>query len=114
MQARYLQFQLIISLLLTLAGNAPAEVIYVDATRGGWKNAHTSLHEALKSAKKGDEIWVADGTYKTNGTSFKMIEGVDIIGGFSGNERSLKSRDSKNNLTILDGEKCLYFAPKKS
>ncbi len=30
MQGRYLRLQIVISLLLTLAGNAPAEVIYVD------------------------------------------------------------------------------------
>jgi len=33
-----------------LAGNAPAEVICVDATGRGWKNAHTSLQAALKNA----------------------------------------------------------------
>ncbi|MBC8309752.1 MAG: DUF1565 domain-containing protein [Phycisphaerales bacterium] len=97
-------FQIVISLLLTLAGNALAEVIYVDADRGGWKTTYSTLHDALKAAKKGDEIWVANGTYKTNGSSFQMVDGVNIIGGFSGNERSKNSSDPDRNATILDGE----------
>ena len=86
-----------------MAGNAPAEVIYVNAGNSGWKNAHSSLHDALKAAKKGDEIWVATGTYAANGTPFQMIDGVDVIGGFSGNERSSNDCDPKSNTTILDG-----------
>jgi hypothetical protein len=76
---RSIQTQIVISLLLTLAGNALAEVIYVDADRGGWKTAYSTLHDALKAAKKGDEIWVANGTYKTNSSSFQVVEVFSLM-----------------------------------
>jgi hypothetical protein len=104
-RGRNVLFQIVISLLLTSASNALAEVIYVDASKQtGWKNAHVSLHDALKSTKTGDEIWVAKGTYKTMGKSFQMVEGVEVIGGFSGNERSKNNSDPERNATILDGD----------
>jgi len=96
--------QLVLSLLLTFACSASAEVIFVKASSGGWKNAHSSLHAALKAAKKGDTIWVAQGTYVTGGASFQMKDGVDLIGGWAGNERSIKQRELQDNETILDGQ----------
>ena len=104
-QGLYIRIQIVISLLLTLAGHAPAEVMYVDGNGGGgWKNSYVSLHQALKKAQLGDSIWVAKGTYPTGGTSFQMVKGVKIIGGFSGNERSVDDRNPEVNVTILDGE----------
>ncbi|MFZ9916169.1 MAG: choice-of-anchor Q domain-containing protein, partial [Phycisphaerales bacterium] len=57
----------------------------------------------------GDEIWVADGTYKpTTSTSrtiaFTMKSGVAVYGGFAGGEKSLAQRDPEANLCTLTGD----------
>jgi len=62
-----------------------------------WTDAYTDLQSALAAASSGDEIWVADGTYKpTTGTdrtiSFSLKNGVNVYGGFSGTETSLVQR----------------------
>ena len=52
------------------AVTSKAKTIYVDdnASAGGdgasWASAHKYLQDALASAEYGDEIWVAEGTYK--------------------------------------------------
>lgn len=74
-----------------------------------WADAFTSLQSALSAAKTNCEIWVAAGTYKpTTSTdrtiSFNMKNGVDIFGGFVGNETLLSQRDWNSNITILSGD----------
>jgi len=70
-------------------------VIYVDIDATGnndgtsWSNAFTDLQDALDKAFDGDEIWVAEGTYKPTDTddsnvSFELGEGVTLYGGFDG------------------------------
>ena len=74
-------------------------IIYVDADApvGGdgktWKTAYTYLQNALDQAVRGDEIWVAVGTYKPTTevggsgdryNSFQMKNGVALYGGFEG------------------------------
>ncbi len=94
-----------------LLGLAPAiaagGVIYVDANAppGGngqtWATAYKYLQDALyKPPSGGDQIWVAEGTYKpdqdeggnvTAGSryeTFQLISGVAIYGGFAGGESS--------------------------
>jgi|GEM_PF-5913899 len=71
--------------------------IYVDDTAAGsnnggsWANAYTALQSALTAAEIGDEIHVAEGTYRPSsqvgGTgaryaTFQMKNGVTILGGF--------------------------------
>ena len=96
-----------------------AKVIYVDdnATEGGdgfsWVNAHKYLQDALAVAEYGDEIRVAEGTYKpdqgagqTEGdqtASFYLANGVNMYGGFVGTE-SNRTQLGDNNQTILSGE----------
>ena len=73
-----------------------------------WDNAFGSVSDALTNAIKGDEIWVAAGTYKpTTGTdrsaSFKLKSNVALYGGFVGNERYNMAEPAKN-ITILSGD----------
>ena len=73
-----------------------------------WNNAYTDLQDAIAASQDGDQIWVADGTYKpTDGQdrsiSFQLKSGVEIYGGFTGGETSLEARDIESNQTILSG-----------
>lgn len=86
-----------------------------------WSTAFTSLETALEAAwVKGDEIWVAAGTYlpeswPTGGGAkaitsnarfrhFFLRPGVSLYGGFAGTETSLAERDWKTHPTILSGD----------
>jgi len=85
----------------------------VDATGNddgsSWQDAFDDLQDALYEADDGDEIWVAEGTYKpTSGSSrsvsFALVEGVAIYGGFDGTETGLDQRDWTAHETILSGD----------
>lgn len=90
--------------------------LYVDAkakganTGGSWANAYTDLQDALAIALRGHEIWVAAGTYKPAGpggdrtASFQLNSGVELCGGFAGNETQREQRDPQKNETILSGD----------
>lgn len=110
---------LIISLSLT-AGCTPGsqakqnEVLYVKAgehsTQNGqsWETSFSSLQDALALAQPGQQIWVAQGSYyPTNDTdrtrSFELKSGVELYGGFNGDETLLVQRDWHTNETILSG-----------
>ena len=106
--------------LLTTTRVALAEgPIYLDQDAPGpahdgssWASAYTDLQDALDAASIGDEIWVADGTYKpTSGAertaTFQMKSGVAIYGGFGGygiSETLRTERDWAANETILSGD----------
>ncbi len=92
-----------------------ARIIYIKADATGicngsghsWANP-CSLTSALATASSGMQIWVAAGTYKpTTGTdreaTFSLRSGVEIYGGFAGDETSLDQRDPQN-VTILSGD----------
>lgn len=91
-------------------------VHYVDQSATGgmqtgatWGDAFTDLQAALAVAHSGDAIWVAGGTYKpTLGAdrtvSFRLVDGVQLFGGFSGTETALSQRDFETNKTILSGD----------
>jgi len=97
------------------AGPAWAGVIHhvkADATGANnglsWADAYTDLQAGLAAAEWGDEIWVAQGTYKpTSGTlrtvSFQLVAGVGLYGGFAGAETERGQRDWEANATILSG-----------
>ena len=90
-------------------------IIYVDAdategeeTGESWDNAYTDLQDALDVAGASDQIWVAGGTYVPTSTedreiSFVINNGVQVYGGFAGNEVALNQRDIDENETILSG-----------
>lgn len=94
---------------------AYSATIYVDANATGansganWTDAYVDLQDAIALSVFGDEIWVAQGTYKpttgtTRSTSFSIKNGTQVYGGFSGGETMLSQRDVDVNVTVLSGE----------
>jgi len=93
---------------------ARAEVIYVDADAppGGngqsWLAAYDNLQDALRSARPGDDIWIAEGTYyptskRNRSKSFELPDGVALYGGFAGVEERREQRNWEEHETILSG-----------
>nr|WP_293838412.1 choice-of-anchor Q domain-containing protein [uncultured Arsenicibacter sp.] len=67
-----------------------------------WATAFPDLQSALTypCSQNLTEIWVAAGTYKpARGSSFSMLPGVAIYGGFKGLETSLSERPAVNPVT---------------
>ena len=101
-------------------------VVYVDTDASGdddgssWADAYTDLQDAMTKPNVASpdydpatcEIWVAEGSYKPdqctscsgNRTStFTLVEGVSVYGGFDGTETAKNQRDPQDNETILTG-----------
>jgi Synergist-CTERM protein sorting domain-containing protein len=110
-------FVLVAFLFLIILAPRPSEatVIYVNQAASGldngasWTNAYTDLQTALSEASSGDQIWVAQGTYKpTSGSdrtaTFILKQGVSLYGGFDGRESALEDRDWVNNPVLLTGD----------
>ncbi len=100
-----------------------SEFMHVDAASTannpdgcGWATAYTTLQDALAMAANGDELWVAAGTYYPDqgagqasgnqASTFSLVNGVAIYGGFSGNEltRSQRNPNPATNGTVLSGD----------
>jgi len=114
--------KLILTLVfLFLVGSSQARIIYVhddaiDANDGSsWADAFNSLQDALAVAQSGDEIRVAQGTYKPDQgagvvpgdreATFQLINGVTISGGYAGaGEPDPNARDIELYETILSGD----------
>jgi len=93
------------------------DIVYVteqgagDRSGSSWSNAAASIQYAITLAHTaGADVWVAAGTYYGDGTSanaFTMVEGVNVYGGFAGNEPEnydLNLRDFNAHPSILDGQ----------
>jgi hypothetical protein len=99
------------------------KVWYVDADATGdndgssWANAFTDLQNALNEAEQvgssDQEVWVAEGTYKPSKktdandartATFKIVDHVDIYGGFGGTETILSQRNWNTYVTTLSGD----------
>ncbi len=121
-----------------LCSTCLGRVIYVDddatgrADGSSWVDAYPYLQDALAAAGEGDEVRVAQGTYRPNqGVSvqpspvpdprrsvtaqatdpagqdlvFTLIDGVAILGGFAGlGAADPNARDAKGYETILSGD----------
>jgi len=103
--------------VLTALGSS---IIRVDQNTGpggngeSWENAFNNLQDALAVASMGMEIWVADGAYypddstgpnpQDETSTFTLINGVSLYGGFEGTETELSQRDPSTNITILSGD----------
>lgn len=105
-------------LALRAASSAPAATIYVNHAATGsnngtsWTNAYTDLQDGLADCTSGDQIWVAAGTYVPDdcspscdrSSSFTLVEGCDLLGGFAGTETTASQRNPDSNVTILSGD----------
>ncbi|HNO80220.1 MAG TPA: immunoglobulin domain-containing protein, partial [Phycisphaerae bacterium] len=89
--------------------------LYVDVNNASgicgssWDDAFADIQTALNHAATNgfiEEIWVAKGTYSPGGdpfSSFNLINGVELVGGFCGGEVDVSQRDLVTNETILTG-----------
>lgn len=94
-------------LVLAVGSAVAADTIYVhpNAELGGdgrsWNAPYRTLTIALADAQAGDEIWMAEGTYRM-GATLNMKNGVRLYGGFNGDEALRERRDWFRNPTILE------------
>jgi hypothetical protein len=108
-----------LSLLAASSATATAGTRYVDVNQvsgansgASWADAYQGvdgLVNALTAAVAGDQIWVAQGTYKPTATATRSIyitlkSGVEIYGGFNATETLLAQRNVTANPTILSGD----------
>jgi len=117
-----MKFSVFASITLCLAifcSPALSDTIYVDGDAPGinngadWTNAFNELYDALGAAQDGDDILVAEGTYKPDVSglvnpleaSFAMKNGVVIAGGYAGyGEPNPDARDVELYESILSGD----------
>lgn len=116
-------FLIVIILIFSIVfGELSAAVRYVTTTGIGsgtsWADASSDLQLIINNSSSGDEIWVANGTYKPNRradnlgvinmgdryNAFVLKSDVKIYGGFAGTETSLSQRNWISNVTILSGD----------
>ena len=95
-----------------------SQVHYVRATAasGGdgtsWEPAYTHPQNALDAALSGDQVWVAQGVYgplhPDRQPVLRLVQGVEVLGGFGGFESEAHQRDPGRHLTVLDGQGASY------
>ncbi|WP_298510788.1 LamG domain-containing protein [uncultured Kordia sp.] len=67
-----------------------------------WTDAYTSLETAFANFSQGQEIWVAQGSYKTSQTT--NTNNMLLLGGFNGTETTKTERNWNQNPTIISGD----------
>lgn len=73
-----------------------------------WATAFTVPQDAVDAAAPGDQVWIAEGTYRPAGSTASVIifsQDIGIFGGFDGTEACLADRNEPFGLTILDGDR---------
>jgi hypothetical protein len=119
-KASFRHILIVLLFLFVSLQSALGGTIYVDASATGanngssWGNAYIYLQDALTAAISGDNIWVAEGTYKPDhgvgvtigdrNATFELKAGVSIYGGFPVGGGTLEQRDPNLNETILSGD----------
>ena len=109
-----------LSALLALAPLAAADTLHVDANLASGANDGSSwadafqgtlgLQSALAAAVAGDQVFVADGTYKATDTgsrtvSFALENGVEVYGSFLGGETTPSERPPFGTApSVLEGD----------
>ena len=101
-----------------VAAFGQARVHYVRAGASGagvsWADATGDLAGALRAARSGDEVWVAQGTYRPTACApcalpdrkiaFELLPGVRLRGGFAGTETRADERAAFSpEHTVLSG-----------
>jgi hypothetical protein len=80
-----------------------------------WRNASDDLQEMINQSNPGDQVWVAEGRYVPfrmlndpfgpivdhPQCSFTFHNGVEVYGGFAGNEAQIDQRDWRKYETVL-------------
>ena len=103
------------SLLLVLAisfsslSMSAKDIVYVKSGSSGdgssWSKAFGNIQQAVDAAaKKGADVWVSKGIYKSDSSAVVFLKPkVNLYGGFAGTETSVAVRDTAKNQTVLDG-----------
>jgi len=112
-----LSLAFVMALISFQSARADPGTIYVDQNAPGpshdglsWTTAYTNVQAALAVAAYGDQIWVAQGVYYPAPdathltTTFQMVPGVALYGGFAATETLRTERDWTANLTVLSGD----------
>ncbi|MBL9149984.1 MAG: hypothetical protein JNM94_14945 [Phycisphaerae bacterium] len=106
------------ALMAAVVSKSHAAILYVNAAQAlplaqqngsSWALAYQQLPDAILVATSGDQIWVAEGTYRpttgTNrGSSIVAKSGVTLLGGFAVGAASLAERDPATFVSILSGD----------
>ncbi len=103
---------------LCVAQQGWAGILRVDEKATGrndgtsWSDAFTSLSRALRTARSGDQVWIAEGRYTpdTSGlddphkATFEVFYGMSIYGGFPSGGGKMTDRDPNVHVTTLSGD----------
>ncbi len=110
----FLQKGILLLALCFISTSIFAQTIFVNLNATGandgsnWTDAYTDLKTALDNATTGQSLWVAMGIYNPHPSDrtvfFEIKEGVQVYGGFLGNEANLDDRDYISYPTILSGD----------
>ncbi|MCP3928517.1 MAG: T9SS type A sorting domain-containing protein [Bacteroidetes bacterium] len=97
-------------------GNSQIVFVKEGGTGDGssWSSAAGNLKSVLDTVMYGSQVWVAKGTYyptfciqcsfTERDISFELHDGVQVFGGFEGNETTVDNRNPVLNKTILSGD----------
>lgn len=106
--------QHLLPLLLLLAAPLQAQIHVDDDATGAddgssWQDAFVDLQSALAAVQAGQEVWVAEGTYRPSATldrtaTFLIPQDVAVYGGFAGTETQLADRAGLFGTTVLTGD----------